>query len=86
MKEIVYKQPYIQMFEEIKNGLIVGDFSVESISDFLDSTSDRFFRDSKDCSSGNSQIRTVANTVREELKIKQELKVSLLTPVKLCLV
>ena len=56
------------MFEEIKNGLIVGDFSVESISDFLDSTSDRFFRDSKDCSSGNSQIRTVANTVREGLK------------------
>ena len=54
--------------EEIKNGLIVGDFSVESISDFLDSTSDRFFRDSKDCRSGNSQIRTVANTVREGLK------------------
>ena len=56
------------MFEEIKNGLIVGDFSVESITVYLDSTSERFFRDSKDCSSGNSQIRTVANTVREGLK------------------
>ena len=68
MKEIVYKQPYIQMFEEIKNSLMVGDFSVESISGFLDLTSERFFRDSKDCKSGNSQIRTVANTVREGLE------------------
>ena len=68
MKEIVYKQPYIQMFEEIKNGLNAGDFSVESISGFLDSTSDRFYRDSKDCKSGNSQIRTVAYAVREGLE------------------
>ena len=56
------------MFQEIKNGLIAGDFSVESISNFLDSTSDRFFRDSKDCKSGNSQIRTVAYAVREGLE------------------
>ena len=56
------------MFEEMKHGLIAGDFSVESISVLLDSTSDRFFRDSKDCKSGNSQIRTVANTVREGLE------------------
>ena len=56
------------MFEEIKNGLIAGDFSVESISGFLDLTSERFYRDSKDCKSGNSQIRTVANSVREGLQ------------------
>ena len=68
MKEIVYKQPYIQMFEEIKHGLDAGDFSVESISGFLDLTSERFYRDSKDCKSGNSQIRTVANSVREGLQ------------------
>ena len=67
METIPFKQPYLEMFEEMKNGIIFQDFSVEAISTFLESTSDRLFRDSKDCESGNTEIRTAASAVREGL-------------------
>ena len=67
METIPYKQPYLEMFEEMKNGIIFQDFSVEAISTFLESTSDRLFRDSKDCESGNTEIRRAALAVREGL-------------------
>ena len=67
METIPFKQPYLEMFEEMKNGIIFQDFSVEAISNFLESTSDRLFRDSKDCESGNTEIRTAASAVREGL-------------------
>ena len=68
MIEISYKQPYIEMFMDIRNLVKANVFSVEAISALLDTTSERIFRDSKDCTSGNNEIRKVALTAREELQ------------------
>ena len=61
--EIPYKQPYIEMYEDIRNGLNEGDFSVEQITVFFEETSDMLFRDCKDCKN-SEEIRKVAFTTR----------------------
>ena len=61
--EILYKQPYIEMYEDIRNGIIEGDFSVEQITIFLEETSDLLFRDCKDCKN-SEEIRVVAFATR----------------------
>ena len=61
--EIPYKQPYIEMYEDIRNGLNEGDFSVEQITVFFEETSDMLFRDCKECKSGE-EIRKVAFATR----------------------
>ena len=61
--EIPYKQPYIEMYEDIRNGLNEGDFSVEQITVFFEETSDMLFRDCKDCKN-SEEIRKVAFATR----------------------
>ena len=61
--EIPYKQPYIEMYEDIRNGLNKGDFSVEQTTVFFEETSDMLFRDCKDCES-SEEIRKVAFAIR----------------------
>ena len=68
MIQIPYKKPYIEMYEDIRDGIIGGDFSVETISEFFDLTSERLYQDSKDCELGKKEIRGVALTVREGFK------------------
>ena len=47
--EIPYKQPYIEMYEDIWNGINEWDFSVDQITVFFEETSCMLFRDCKDC-------------------------------------
>ena len=61
--EIVYKQPYIEMYEDIRNGINEGDFSVEQITIFFEETSDMLFRDCKNCNN-SEEIRKVAFATR----------------------
>ena len=63
LPEIPYKKPYIEMYEDIKNGIIEGDFSVEQITIFFEETSDLLFRDCKDCKN-SEEIRIVAFATR----------------------
>ena len=65
---IPYRQPYIEMFENIREGIIGGDFSVEAISEFFETTSERLFRDCKDCNNGTQEIRSAASSIREGSK------------------
>ena len=61
--KIPYKKPYIEMYEDIRNGISEGDFSVEQITIFFEETSDLLFRDCKDCEN-SEEIRTVAFATR----------------------
>ena len=65
---IPYRKPYIEMFEDIREGIIGGDFSVEAISEFFESTSERLFRDCKDCKNGTQEIRSAASSIRKGSK------------------
>ena len=61
--EIPYKQPYIEMYEEIRDGINENDFSVEQITIFFEETSDLLFRECKDCKN-SEKIRIVAFATR----------------------
>ena len=65
---IPYRKPYIEMFEDIREGIIGGDFSVEAISEFFETSSERLFRDCKDCKNGTQEIRLAASSIREGFK------------------
>ena len=65
---IPYKKPYIEMYGDIRDGIISGDFSVETITEFFDITAERLFQDSKDCKLSKEEIRAVAFTVRQGFK------------------
>ena len=56
------------MFEDIREGIIGGDFSVLAISEFFETTSERLFRDCKDCKNGTQEIRLAASSIREGFK------------------
>ena len=58
------------MFNDIRAGIIGGDFSVEAIREFFDSTAERMFGDCKDCQSGEQEIRKAAMSIRDGLKIR----------------
>ena len=66
MVTIPYKQPYIEMFEEIKMGIIMGDFSPTAVSEFFEISSGIFFKECKDCDS--SAIREAALMARKSAK------------------
>ena len=51
MVTLPYKQPYIEMFEDIKMGIIAGDFSPTAVSEFFELSSGIFFKECKDCDS-----------------------------------
>ena len=61
---IPYKKPYIEMFEDIRDGILSGDFSVEQITIFFEETSGELYRDCKDCENGKV-IQPVAFAIRE---------------------
>ena len=61
--EIPYKQPYIEIYEEIRDGINENDFSVEQITIFLEETSNLLFRECKDCKN-SEKIRIVALATR----------------------
>ena len=55
------------MFEDIKAGIIEGDFSPTAIKEFFEATSSILFRDCKDCNN-NFEIQKVANAARKGAK------------------
>ena len=56
------------MYEDIRDGIVGGDFSVETLTEFFDITAERLFQDSKDCKLSKEEIRAVAFTVRQGFK------------------
>ena len=55
-----FKLPYIEMFEDIKTGIIEGDFSPLAIPEFFETTSSILFRECKNCGSDEDKILSVA--------------------------
>ena len=51
MVTLPYKQPYIEMFEDIKMGIIAGDFSPTAVSEFFEIQAGIFLKECKDCKS-----------------------------------
>ena len=76
------------MYEDIIDGLkIGGDFSVEAITEFFDSTSERLFIDCKDCTNDEQdiipEIRTAALSIREGFNyLNYQIIISLLIIIK----
>ena len=74
---IPYKRPYIEMFEDIKSGIVNGDFSAEQVSIFLEDAQIELYRNCKDCDfltpNNISELQPVAFAVRKG-SIKQALK------------
>ena len=61
---IPYKKPYIEMYEDIKSGIINGDFSEEQVISFFEETSGELYRDCKACENGE-ELLPVAFAVRK---------------------
>ena len=73
---IPYKKPYIEMFEDIKSGIINGDFSAEQVAKFLEDAKMELYKDCKDCyltPNNISDLQPVAYAVRKG-SIKQARK------------
>ena len=73
---IPYKRPYIEMFEDIKSGIINGDFSAEQVAKFLEDAKMELYKDCKDCyltPNNISDLQPVAYAVRKG-SIKQARK------------
>ena len=66
------------MYEDIKAGVIEGDFSPTAITEFFEATSSIMFRDCKDCGSGGMdlEIERVATAASDGARAVRNLGVS----------
>ena len=64
---IPFKEPYIEMYENLRDGIIEGDFSAESIEAILAATGSAISRDCHNCR-GISKLKKLRNFVRKGAK------------------
>ena len=69
--EVPYKEPFIQMFEDIMAGLVRDDFTVENLVNFFMIASEVTEEDSNDCKS--SEVREVADFTKTVYTKLQEM-------------
>ena len=72
-----FKLPYIEMFEDIKEGIIENDFSPLAIQEFFDTTSQILMRECRNCNS--EEIRRAAYAAKAGLKNIKDMNLHIYT-------